>query len=532
VTSRAFQLADLWEGVVDELGEEREAIVTRGVEHGERRLTHVQLDERANRLAHHLAACGVGPGDTIACHLHNGTEYLEAMLAAYKLRAIPINLNFRYVPEELRYHFEDAHPKVVLTEPDLAERVTAAGPPPHVLVRGDDYETVLAGSRPDRPDVGPRSPDDLYLLYTGGTTGMPKGVMWRHEDLFFGPIGGTGVPNRGIPRLDDPAAIGPWARTGTGIDRRLPLAPLMHGLAQWTALTTLLTGGTLVLDTDRHFDPARALALAAEERVELLMLVGDVLALRLAEELRRSGDRFDLSALVMVSSSGAVLSPAVQADLKALLPGVKVINRYGASETGPQGRVTHDKGEEAPRLIADEFTAVLDEDFRPVAPGGTGFLARTGAIPLGYWNDPEKTARTFPVVDGVRWSVPGDRARVEPDGSIAVLGRGSMVINSGGEKIFPEEVESALKAHPAVFDAIVVGVPDETYGQRVAATVALREGVEDPGPEALRAHARERVAGYKVPRDIVVVDEVHRTAVGKADYAWARQTVIDQEGEP
>jgi acyl-CoA synthetase (AMP-forming)/AMP-acid ligase II len=297
----------------------------------------------------------------------------------------------------------------------------------------------------------------------------------------------------------------------------------MHGLAQWTALTTLYTGGTLFLDGDLHFDAARALTFVADERIQLIQLVGDVLALRLADELRRHGDRYDLGELQMISSSGAVLSPSVQADLRELLPQTRVINRFGASETGPQGRVAHDKGEEAPRLVADADTAVLDEDFCPVGPGETGLLARTGNIPLGYWGDPEKTARTFPVVDGVRWSVPGDRARVEEDGSIVVLGRGTVVINSGGEKIFPEEVETTLKAHPAVFDAIVVGVPDETYGQRVAAVVQLRDGADAPSLEDLQAHAREHIAGYKVPRQVTVVDAVHRTAVGKADYTWAKE---------
>jgi fatty-acyl-CoA synthase len=517
------QLADLWEGVVDELGDEREAVVVRSEALGDRRLTHADLEDRANRLAHHLQGCGVVAGSTIGCHVHNGTEYIEAMLAAYKLRAIPINLNHRYVAEELRYHFDDASPVVVITEADLVDRVNEAGPPAHILVRGDDYEAALAAASPERIAVPDRSNDDLYLLYTGGTTGMPKGVMWRHEDLFFGVIGGAGVPRRGIPRLDDPTDIGPWARKGTGVDRRLPLAPLMHGLAQWTALTTLYTGGTLFLDGDRSFDPARALTIVAEERIQLIQLVGDVLALRLAEELHRHGDRYDLSDLVMIASSGAVLSPSVQQDLRELLPNTRVINRFGASETGPQGRVAHDKGEESPRLIADDDTAVLDDDFRPVGPGGAGLLARTGAIPLGYWRDPEKTARTFPVVDGVRWSVPGDRARVEQDGSIVVLGRGTVVINSGGEKIFPEEVETTLKAHPAVFDAIVVGVPDDTYGQRVAAVVQLREAADEPSLEELQAHAREHIAGYKVPRQVTVVDAVQRTAVGKADYDWAKE---------
>jgi 3-oxocholest-4-en-26-oate---CoA ligase len=518
------QLADLWEGIVDELGEEREALVARGSAAGERRCTHAELDARANRLAHVLADRGVGVGSTIGCHLHNGSEYVEAMLAAFKLRAIPVNLNYRYVPDELRYHFEDADPVVVLTEPDLVERVEEAGPPPHVLVRGEDYESALAAASPERIELE-RSDDDIYLLYTGGTTGMPKGVMWRHQDLFFGVLGGAGVSHRGIPRLDDPADIGPWVRKGMGIDRRLPLAPLMHGLAQWTAMTALLTGGTVVLDTNRSFDAAAALALIAEERVELVQLVGDVLALRLADELRANGERYDLRALAMISSSGAVLSPAVQDDLRELIPGVKVVNRFGASESGPQGRVLHHRGDEAPRLAADANTTVLDEDFRPAPPGEVGFLARSGPVPLGYWGDPEKTARTFPVIDGVRWSVPGDRAMVEEDGTIVVLGRGSVVINSGGEKIFPEEVEAALKAHPAVFDAVVVGTPDPEFGQSVAAVVQVRPGAEAPTLDELQEHARGRLAGYKVPRHLRVVDEVRRTAVGKADYAWAKEVV-------
>ncbi len=520
------QLADLWEGIVDELGDEREALIARGSAGPDVRLTHRQLDERANRLAHVLAERGVGVGSAIGCHLHNGSEYIEAMLAAFKLRAIPVNLNHRYVAEELRYHFDDADPVVVLTEPDLVDRVEEAGPPPHVLVRGDDYEAALAAASPERIEIE-RSDDDIYLLYTGGTTGMPKGVMWRHQDLFFGVLGGAGVSHRGIPRLDDPSAVGPWARAGMGIDRRLPLAPLMHGLAQWTALTALLTGGTLVLSTDRSFDAAAALALIAEEGVELVQLVGDVLALRLADELRAHGDRYDLRALVMISSSGAVLSPAVQDDLKELVPGVKVVNRFGASESGPQGRVTHHRGDEAPRLVGDAHTTVVGEDFRPVPPGEIGFLARSGPIPVGYWGDPEKTARTFPVVDGVRWSVPGDRAMVEEDGTIVVLGRGSVVINSGGEKIFPEEVEAALKAHPSVFDAIVVGAPDPQFGQAVAAVVQVRDGAQTPSLEDLQEHARTRLAGYKVPRHLRVVDEVRRTAVGKADYAWAKEVVDD-----
>ena len=524
-----FQIADLFEGVVAELGDERPALVAGGADPaGRRRFTYRELDERANRLAHHLASLGVGEGDRVGCHLFNGNEYGEAMLAAFKLRAVPVNLNYRYVAEELRYHFEDAEPAVVITEPDLAERVDEARAgtewPGAVLTRGDEYEAALAASTPDRVDVGPRSADDLYLLYTGGTTGRPKGVMWRHEDLFFAALGGTGAPRQGIPRLSDPNDVGAWARTGMGIDRRLPLSPMMHGLGQWTLLLTVLSGGTCVVSTDRSFDAGDALTLIGDERVELVALIGDALARPLADELRRHPERYDLSGLRMITSSGAVLSPAVVADLAELLPSVKVMNRFGASETANQGRLI-DRGDgEGPRLAADRSNVVLDDDLRPVEPGSgvIGRLATGGNVPFGYWRDPEKSATTFVEVDGGRYSVPGDLAMVEEDGSIVVLGRGSMVINSGGEKVFPEEVEAAVKSHPAVFDAVAVGVPDERFGERVCAVIQLREGAEEPTLDELRDHCRAHIAGYKAPRELVVADRVRRTPVGKPDYAWAK----------
>ncbi|MCU0273167.1 MAG: AMP-binding protein [Acidimicrobiales bacterium] len=528
----SFNLADLWEGVVAELADERPALVVGGADRPTVRQTHRELDERANRLAHHLRSWGVEPGDRVAIDLYNCGEFVETTLALFKLRAVPVNLNYRYVAEEIRYVLDDADARGVVAEADLAPRVAEARPDLPLLRRGAEYESAIAAAPAVAPpDVGPRSGDDLWILYTGGTTGMPKGVMWRHEDLFFGVLGGEGVPRQGIPRLDDPGAIGPWARQGTGVTRRFPLCPLMHGLGAWTTLTALLTGGTAVLSTDRSFDAAAALRLAADEQVELLSIIGDAIARPLAVELRRAPDLYDLSSLRMITSSGAILSAAVRDDLLELVPHVKVVNRFGASETGPQGQMRSMPGSgEAPRLAGGPDVAVLDDDNRPLPPGTgrLGRLARRGHIPLGYWNDPVKTAATFPVIDGVRWSVPGDLAEVAEDGSILVHGRGSMVINSGGEKIFPEEVEAAVKAHPAIFDAIAVGVPDERFGQRVGVVVQLRPGATAPGIEELKAHCSGTIAAYKCPRELVVAEQVRRTAVDKADYAWAKAYMADR----
>ncbi len=531
-----FNIADLWEGVVDELGPDGwEAVVVATDGSTTRRFTHVELEARSNQLAHHLTSIGVSAGDRVAANLYNGHEFVELTLATFKLRAVLVNLNYRYGVDEIRYVLDDAGVVAVVSEVDLAERALAAAPGLPILTRGPDYEAALAAQPADRPDAGPRSADDLYLVYTGGTTGMPKGVMWRHEDLCFAALGLDGAPRQGIPRLERPELIGPWARAGVGMRRRMPLSPLMHGLGHWTTLLALLTGGCAVLSTDRRFVASSALRTLADERVEITSLIGDAHARPIVDELARHGDLYDLSALRMITSSGAVLSPSVQAALSDALPHLKVMNRFGASETAAQGRLLNSPGGgEAPRLAQDGFNAVFDEHDRPVEPGSgvVGRLARGGHIPVGYWNDPEKTAATFKVIDGRRWSIPGDMATVQSDGSILVHGRGSMVINTGGEKVFPEEVESAVKSHPAVFDAVAVGVPDERFGSRVAVVISLRPGATAPSVDELRSHCETTIASYKAPRVVVVADEVQRTAVNKADYAWAKQYALDNHTSP
>jgi acyl-CoA synthetase (AMP-forming)/AMP-acid ligase II len=510
-----FNLADLFEAVVDAVGE-REALVSH-----ERRFTYDELDARANRLAHVLARRGIVAGDHVGLWLHNDVEYLEGMLAAFKLRAVPINVNYRYVADELRYLFHDSECRVVIHEADFTPVLDAIRADLPLLTtciaKGDEYERALAAASPAR-DFAPRSADDLYVLYTGGTTGMPKGVMWRHEDIFFGALQGG---NPGGPGIERPEQIAESARRGGG--RAFPACPLMHGTAHWVAFWTFLAGGTVVLSPARRFDPEDVLRLVTAERVSFLVIVGDAFARPLVDALERGGH--DLSSLTAILSGGAILSPSVKAALNRLLPTTIVIDGFGASETGGQGRMVAagDIGEGPPRFAVDPDTSVLDDEGRPLVPGSgaIGRLARRGHIPLGYWNDPEKTARTFLTVDGVRWAVPGDLASVEADGTVTVFGRGSVSINTGGEKVFPEEVESALKAHRSVFDAVVVGVPDERWGERVAALVQLR-GSDAPSLDELTSHCRRHLAGYKVPRSVVLVDEVVRSPSGKPDYRWAR----------
>ncbi|MBV8950109.1 MAG: acyl-CoA synthetase [Actinobacteria bacterium] len=530
-----FNLADCFEVVVGAVPD-REAVVA-----GERRLTYAQLDERVNRLAHHLAANGVGAGDHVALYLYNGSEYLESMLAAYKVRAVPINVNYRYVEEELRYVLDDSDAVAVVFHAEFAPKLASVRhrlPKLRTFVGVDDgsgaaatdldavgYEAALAAASPAR-DFAPRSADDLYILYTGGTTGMPKGVMWRHEDIFFGAFGGGGI-GREVARPEELAD-----RARDGRTRCLPACPFMHGTAHWMAFSAIYTGGTVVVSPDHRLDPVRVWELVAREHVNFLVIVGDAFARPLVEALDRLGPEVDVSGCSVILSGGAILSPSVKRALAERLPGTLIVDGYGSSESGGQGQsVTVAGGEVSavPRFAVNDETTVLDDDLHPAPAGVVGRLARRGRIPLGYYKDAEKTAATFPVVDGVRWAVPGDHARIEDDGSITLLGRGSVSINTGGEKVYPEEVEAALKGHPDVFDAVVVGVPDERWGERVVALVQLRAG-RAPTFDALDTHVRTQVAGYKAPRDIVVVESVMRSPSGKPDYRWGKNTALARLG--
>ncbi|GAA3130056.1 acyl-CoA synthetase [Streptosporangium carneum] len=526
---------------------------------GDRRLSFSELDRRADALAHHLKAAGVGPGEHVGVHMLNSVEFVETLLACLKIRAVPINVNYRYTDRELHYLYNDAELVALVVDEEFAPAVArVAGECPtlrHVIVleetassaqqpggtaEGDapaaktdhgsgasaTWTTYGSAMRAPEPDSGPamntRTADDHYVLYTGGTTGMPKGVVWRHEDFYFAALSGGnpfGAPHQSAEALARAAAAG----TDTG-PIYLVTAPLMHGAASYTLLTALFSGSLVVLT--RRFDPVEVLRLVEREATSIVTVVGDAIARPLLDAVRAHGSDYDLSAWKVLGSGGALLSRSVRQEAVELLPGIYVNDGFGASESGVDGSLR--VGEDGlMRLAPTPKVVVVDERLRPLAPGSPeiGFIARTGHVPLGYYNDPEKTAKTFPVIDGVRWAVLGDMARVEADGSTVLLGRGSGCINTGGEKVFPEEVEQALKSHPAVMDALVAGVPDARFGERVGAVVEVRAGVAAPDTEELRTHCRTQVAGYKVPALLTVVQSIVRSPSGKADYRWAKRVL-------
>lgn len=537
-----WNLADLFEGVVDRVGA-RQAIVA-----GADRLSFDQLDARANQVAHILTDHGVEAGDRVGLALRNGHEHLAALLGAYKLRAVPFNVNYRYTAAEMEYLFADARPRVVLHGPDLGPAVDpavaarrSAGDAVTALVgRGPAHEARMAAALSGRPEVGDRSGDDLYLLYTGGTTGMPKGVEWRHEDIVFAALGADAAGSVVTP-FDDAAAspAGMVARADAGRTRALPASPLIHGTAQWVTLATLLAGGTVLTLPSSTFEADELWDLAEAEEATLVVIVGDAFARPLADALDAHPGRWDLGHLVAVLSGGAVLSPAVRTQLAATVPWAAIVDGYGTSETGGQGNAVSWPGQPPARhtrFPLDDHTALLDDEGSPLIPGihtgHIGRLARRGRIPVRYRNDPVRTAATFPTIDEQRWAIPGDLGRMEDDGTVTLLGRGTSCINTGGEKVFPDEVEAVLKAHPAVFDAAVVGVPDPRWGERVVAVVAPRTGAT-PSDEELDAHCRDHLAAFKVPRRIVAVDGVVRLPSGKTDRSWVRSTAqaaVDIEG--
>lgn len=518
-----LNLADLFEALADAIPDRLAAVA------GDRRLTYRQLDERANRLANALAARGIGPGDHVGMYLYNGAEFLEAVLASFKLRAVPINVNYRYVEDELSFLLKNADCKALLFSHDLAQRVAAVrdGLPllsTVVSVGGVspgavEYEELVAGGSPERR-FGPRSGKDLYIIYTGGTTGMPRGVMWQHEDVIYAGLQGGNPGGEPLPSAADlvPTVL---ARESPMII--LPAAPFIHGTAQWAAWIGWFAGGTVVVAPGRHYDAALTCRLIEAEKVNTLVLVGDAMARPLADTLG-TPDAPDMSSLMVISSSGAILTDAVRDELQERLQHTMILNNFGATEVGHQG-TAFTPGR--PTFFMDEKTTVLDDELRPIKPGSgvMGRLARRGRLPVGYYNDPEKTAATFLSIDGERWVLPGDLATVEEDGQITVFGRGAACINSGGEKIFVEEVESVLKSCAGVEDAVVVGVPDDRWGQRVAAVVAPRPGatVTLPGVDA---HCRAHLAGYKVPRELHVVERLLRQPSGKPDYRWAREVAL------
>lgn len=527
----AYTIGDMVEHAVDVVGE-RVAMLQ-----DDRSLTYDELERRANRLAHHLQAAGVAPGDRVALYSRNTLECVEAMVAIFKIRAVMVNINYRYVPAELEHLLIDSDAVAVIHErrygPVVAETLPNAPDVRRCIVIEDGtdtpdprvpdgvdvigYEDALAAHSEER-DFGPRSNDDIYMLYTGGTTGLPKGVVWRQEDVFM--VLGGGINFFTGERVADEWTIANGAKDAPPLIR-FALPPFIHGGAQWGVLMSLFSGGCSMILPE--FDPDRVWELVEKHKVNMLFVTGDAMARPLIEAYRGGG--YDASSLFLFASSAALFSPAVKDQYLETFPNLLVTDSIGSSETGFAGMAAAEKGKThtgGPQVRIDTETSVLDENGRPVEPGSgvVGKLARSGHIPLRYHKDEAKTAETFRTYDGVRYSIPGDDARVEADGTVTMLGRGSVSINTGGEKVHPEEVEAALKTHPDIFDALVIGVPDETMGQRVAAVIQTRDGRCPPIDEVNEA-ARVEIARYKCPRALWVEPGVKRNPAGKPDYRWA-----------
>ncbi|WP_426572988.1 AMP-binding protein [Aquihabitans sp. McL0605] len=541
-----LDLAAIHEALAAELGD-RPCLVWR-----DQTWSWDQVTERTRRIANVLLSHGIGrrrtlaectgwesPHDHVALYLHNGNAYLEAQLGAAKAGAAAFNVNYRYVADELAYLFLDSSAAAIVYQGCFASTladVLPRLPQQPLLLRVDDgsgdellpgaldYDAALAAASPEPPAVT-TSPDDLYVLYTGGTTGNPKGVLWRQADFLVAALGvrrKDGSDYEAMKELVEPAVRRNLAT--------LPAPPLMHGAAMWNALSTWISGGTIVVqDQVDRMDPADILDTCERHRVTSLLIVGDAFARPLIDEQRRRAR--DLSNLRFVLTGGAILSPALRRELLDLLPAVRIVDVLGSSESGRQAVASTVASDEIgpTRFAPSDTAAVLDDDLtRRLAPGEPeiGWLAQGGRIPRGYLGDEAKTRATFPVIDGERWSVPGDRAALRADGTVELHGRESVTINTGGEKVFAEEVEQVLKHHPGVYDVLVVGRPSAQWGQEVVAVVT-----PTPGATVTLAELREvggaHLARYKLPKALILADRISRSPSGKPDYGWARQLAVE-----
>jgi 3-oxocholest-4-en-26-oate---CoA ligase len=516
---------------------------------GERRYSYGQVIERSNRLAAYLHSRGLGchtersalaghevGQDLLGLYAYNGNEFVEALLGAFQARVAPFNVNFRYVKAELQYLLADSGATALIYHAAFAPRVAEILPNlpqlrvliqiaddsgNELLYGAVDYESIVTSTAPVPPPVQ-HSPDDLYVLYTGGTTGMPKGVLWRQHDIFMTSFGGrnimSGEPARSLDEIVSAAAANP----GTKL---MILPPLIHGAAQWSVMTAITTGQTVVFPSVvDHLDAEEVVRTIESERVMVVTVVGDAMARPLLAAIEKG--IADVSSLAVVANGGALLTPYIKQRLIEVLPNAVVVDGVGSSETGAQMHHMSSSGAVSTGTFnAGPDTFVAAEDLAAILePGheGMGWLAQRGYVPLGYKGDAAKTAKTFPVIDGVRYAVPGDRARHHVGGNVELLGRDSVTINSGGEKIFVEEVETAMASHPAVIDVVVASRPSERWGQEVVAVVALAEGASADADE-LVAHAAQSLARYKLPKAIVFRPVIERSPSGKADYRWARE---------
>jgi acyl-CoA synthetase (AMP-forming)/AMP-acid ligase II len=524
---------------------------------GDRRFSYAQIIERSHRLATYLRSRGLGchtersalaghevGQDLLGLYAYNGNEFVESLLGAFQARVAPFNVNFRYVKSELQYLLADSGatalvyhaafaPRVAEVLPDLPRLrvlIQIADDSGNDLVHGAvDYDSII-GSSPSGPPPVQHSPDDLYVLYTGGTTGMPKGVLWRQHDIFMTSFGGrslmTGEPANSVDEIVERVA-------GSAATKLMILPPLIHGAAQWSVMTALTTGQSVVFPSVvDHLDADDVVRTIERERVSVVTVVGDAMARPLLAAIEKGlkNGTADVSSLGVIANGGALLTPYVKQRLIEALPNAVVVDGVGSSETGAQMHHVSASGAVSTGTFnAGPDAVVAAEDLSSILPpghDGIGWLAQRGYIPLGYKGDAAKTAATFPVIDGVRYAVPGDRARHREDAGIELLGRDSVTINSGGEKIFAEEVETAIASHPAVADVVVAGRPSERWGQEVVAVVALAEGAHADADD-LVTHAGQSLARYKLPKAIVFRPVIERSPSGKADYRWAREQAVN-----
>jgi len=534
-----WNFGDMLDALEAEIPGERPALV-----HGEQVQSWRELSESSNRLARALIARGAKPGDKVAFYLRNRPEYLVTLCAAFKARLVHVNVNYRYLEDELHYIFENSDAKFAVFGEEFQEQVGGLvgrlrGVSHWLQVEGvpADYAESFAACTAEG-EAGPldvsRSPDDLVFVYTGGTTGLPKGVMWRHEDLWGATGGGATIPaHAGVAPADLEAHLVGLRKRGAG-PIQIPACPLMHGTALMSSILNLMSGGTSVTLPAASFDAEEFFDTVERRHVQAAVIVGNAFARPLVEALDAHPGRWQLDSLRVLISSGVMWSLESKRELLHHLPQLRLADLFGSSEALGFGSsvTTLKEGVETARFSIGDRCRVFSEDHREVQPGSgeRGFIARSGWIPLGYYKDPEKTARTFPTIGGVRYSVPGDWCRVEADGSLTLLGRGSVCINTAGEKVYPEEVEEVLKAHAAVRDALVVGLPDPKWGQAVTALVEAREGAK-VDEEELRGHVRSRLAGYKTPKRFFPVERMFRGANGKPDYKAALDFAVRERGE-
>ena len=533
-----FNAADIFEGVVDRVPD-REAIV-----HGSTRLTYKELDARSNKAANALKKLGIKKGSHIGIYAFNCVEWLEIMLGAYKLCAIPININYRYVEEELKYLIDNADMEAIFYHKQFSnklENIKSHLPllkdficieddsgEDDVIDKSFNFEDLIANEDESRLDVD-RSGDDKYILYTGGTTGMPKGVVWRMEDVLM-TLGG-GIDAVTGEKYPTPEAFADKCLQDQTI--ALALAPFMHGGAQWQSFNSFFSGWKLIINDQVSFDADYVWEVVAKEKVMNLTIMGDAMGRPLCDALPRAIKKgLDLSSLFVLSSTASVFSASIKDTILEYLPNLFLIDAVGSSETGATGVNIHTKDGKlkdsggGPKFTKPNFSEILNLDTKEVIPPSDtetiGYLARKGHVPVAYYKDEEKSKKTFIEVGGVRYSIPGDMAKYEEDGQMTLLGRGSVSINSGGEKIFPEEVEMALKAHPNIFDCLVVGVKDERWGQKVVAVIQRRED-DELSLDDIKDVASKYIASYKMPKEIVFSELIERAPSGKPNYQWAQE---------